>query len=197
MYEYFIGQLVEKNPAYAVIDKDGIGFVLLISVNTYSRLPATGDCKLYTHLAVREDAHVLYGFYSKEERKLFRLLITVSGIGTNTALLILSSMTAEEVIEVIANGDVERMRSIKGIGTKTAQRIMVDLRDKIDKEAVSAEKLDIGHNTIKDEALTGLIVLGFNKKTAGKAIDSILQKHTSEGQEITIEKLIKDALKLL
>lgn len=197
MYAYIRGQLAEKNPAYAIIESNGIGYLLLISVNTYAKLPDSGECRLFTHLAVREDAHLLYGFINEEERSLFRLLITVSGIGTNTALLILSSMTPGEVVQAIAEGNVDRMKSIKGIGTKTAQRIIVDLRDKVDKGDISVEKLDTKHNTIKEEALTGLIVLGFNRKAADKALNSTLRKLDSEGLSLTVEKLIKEALKLL
>jgi len=171
MYSYINGKLAEINPAYAVVDVNGVGYILHISVNTYSKLGNSEDCKLHAHLVVREDAQLLYGFAEESERQLFRQLISVSGVGPSTAILILSSLTAEELISAIAGADVNTLKSVKGIGAKSAQRIIVDLKDKIDSADVSTEKLKLIHNTKKDEALSGLVVLGFSKKIAEKALD--------------------------
>jgi Holliday junction DNA helicase RuvA len=200
MYAFIKGKLVEKTPAYVVIETAGIGFQLQVSINTFSRIKDQENCSLFTHLTIREDAHLLYGFYSEEERKLFRQLISVSGVGTSTAMLILSAYTPEELVSFIVNGEVARLKSVKGIGAKTAQRIIVDLKDRFDKGEISLEKLDIEHNTIKEEALSGLTVLGFNKKASEKAIQQVLTSAQDQGESIadlSVEKLIKDALKLL
>ncbi len=194
MYAYLEGKLIEKNPAYVVVDVNGIGFLLNISLNTYSKIGEAEKCRLYTHLSVREDAHILYGFADKNERELFRQLITVSGVGSNTARLILSSLSPQEITEAIAAGNVSILQSVKGIGSKTAQRIVVDLKDKLEKAGISIEKLDLQHNTKKEEALSGLTILGFNKSLAEKAIDKVLKK---EGANLSVEELIKSALKIL
>jgi holliday junction DNA helicase RuvA len=194
MYEYIEGQLVERNPAYAVIDADGIGYMLSISVHTYSLLSEGGPCRLYTHLVVREDALILFGFADKEERELFRQLISVSGVGVNTARIILSSLTPAEVCVAIAEGDAPLLQRIKGIGGKTAQRIIVDLKDKVARELIPREKMGFQHNTKKEEALSGLIILGFPKVLSDKALTKIIEK---EGTGLTVEELIKQALKIL
>src|SRR5580658_970256 len=128
MYDYFHGKIMEKNPAYVVLDCHGIGYLLNISINTFDRIPASGDCKLYAHQAIREDAHVLYGFAEQEERVMFRDLISVSGVGAATARVMLSSMTPGDIQNAIVTGDVIRLKAIKGIGEKTAQRIIIDLK---------------------------------------------------------------------
>jgi holliday junction DNA helicase RuvA len=194
MYEYIEGQLVDRNPAYAVIDVHGIGYMLSISVHTYSLLRESGPCRLYTHLVVREDAMILFGFADTEERDLFRQLISVSGVGVNTARIILSSLSPNEVCQAIAVGDAPLLQRIKGIGGKTAQRIIVDLKDKVGKELIPHEKLGFQHNTKKEEALSGLIILGFPKVVADKALTKITEK---EGTGLTVEELIKLALKIL
>jgi Holliday junction DNA helicase RuvA len=194
MYSYIEGKLVEKNLTNVVIESNGIGYLINISLNTYSLLGDEEKCKLYTHFIVREDAQLLYGFAEEEERKLFRHLISVSGVGANTARLILSSLSPNELYEAIISNNVPVLQSIKGIGSKTAQRIIVDLRDKLEKEGIPTEKLGIQHNTKKDEALSGLIILGFNKNTAEKALTKILQ---TENKDLSVEQLIKSALKIL
>jgi Holliday junction DNA helicase RuvA len=194
MYSYIEGKLVEKNLTNVVIESNGIGYLINISLHTYSLLGDEEKCKLYTHFIVREDAQLLYGFADEEERKLFRHLISVSGVGANTARLILSSLSPNELYETIISNNVPVLQSIKGIGSKTAQRIIVDLRDKLEKEGIPTEKLGIQHNTKKDEALSGLIILGFNKNTAEKALNRILQ---TENKDLSVEQLIKSALKIL
>ncbi len=194
MYEYIEGQLVDRNPAYAVIEVHGVGYVLNISVHTYSQLKDNAKCKLYTHLVVREDALILFGFADTEERDLFRQLISVSGVGVNTARIILSSLSPQEICQAIAVGDAPLLQRIKGIGGKTAQRIIVDLRDKVGKDLIPSEKLGILHNTKKEEALSGLIILGFPKMLADKALTKIIEK---EGAGLTVEELIKKALQIL
>ena len=194
MYEFIEGQLVERNPAFAVIDVNGIGYILNISVHTYSRLKEGEKCKLFAHLVVREDALILFGFADTDERELFRQLISVSGVGVNTARIILSSLSPQEVCQAIAVGDAPLLQRIKGIGGKTAQRIIVDLKDKVSKELLPQEKLGFLHNTKKEEALSGLIILGFPKMLADKALTKIIEK---EGTGLTVEELIKNALKIL
>ena len=194
MYDYLQGKLVEKNPAYAVLDINGIGFLLNISLHTYSQLREDERCILYTHLVVREDDILLYGFADQGERELFRLLISVSGVGVNTARVILSSHTPAEVHRAIADGDAPALQRIKGIGAKTAQRIIVDLRDKVPRELIPYEKSGVLHNTRKEEALSGLIILGFPKMVADKALNKIIE---AEGTGLTVEQLIKHALKML
>jgi holliday junction DNA helicase RuvA len=194
MYEYIEGQLVDRNPAYAVIEVHGVGYILNISVHTYSQLKEGEKCKLYAHLVVREDALTLFGFADTEERDLFRQLISVSGVGVNTARIILSSLSPQEVCQAIAVGDAPLLQRIKGIGGKTAQRIIVDLKDKVSKDIVPQENLGFLHNTKKEEALSGLIILGFPKVLADKALTKIIEK---EGAGLTVEELIKRALKIL
>lgn len=187
------GKLVEKNPTYAVVDCNGVGYLLNISLNTYGALPADENVLLYSHLAVREDAHTLYGFINKVEREVFRLLISVSGIGANTARTMLSSMTSEEIQQAIASENVKAIQSIKGIGVKTAQRVILDLKEKILKTFDIDEIYEFQSNTNKEEALSALEVLGFASKQTEKVLNSIL-KQNPEG---TVESLIKQALKNL
>jgi Holliday junction DNA helicase RuvA len=194
MYEYIQGRLVEKNPAYAVVDVHGIGYLLNISLHTYSQLIQDEQCTLYTHLVVREDDMLLYGFADTGERELFRQLISVSGVGVNTARIILSSLSPHEVERAIAEGDAPLLQRIKGIGAKTAQRIIIDLKDKVSKELIPHEKSGFLHNTKREEALSGLIILGFPKMLADKALIKIIE---SEGTGLTVEQLIKHALKVL
>jgi holliday junction DNA helicase RuvA len=194
MYTYFEGKLVNITPASAVVDCNGIGYAMSISLNTFSKLKDKSTCRLFTHLVVREDALVLYGFADENERQVFRQLISVSGVGANTARLILSSLTPDEVAEAIVSGNVTVLQSIKGIGSKSAQRIIVDLKDKMYKEDGTHEFLGLAHNTAKEEALSALIMLGFNKIQAGKALDQISK---NSAVVLTVEQLIKDALKIL
>jgi len=197
MYSYIQGKLAEINPAYAVIDTHGVGYLLHISVNTYGRIGKAENCKLYTHLVVREDAQLLYGFADETERGMFRQLISVSGIGPNTAILILSSLTPDELSIAITSSQVDVLKAVKGIGAKTAQRVIVDLKDKLDSSDPALQKLGILHNTKKEEALSGLVVLGFNKKIAERALDKIIRTEESGTDPLTVEQLIKEALKAL
>lgn len=194
MYSYLEGKLVEKTPTFVTIDVNGVGYQLHISLHTYSQIGASEKCKLLCHFVVREDAHLLYGFFTETERILFRNLISVSGIGANTARLILSSMTPDDLFNVITSGDAKTLQNVKGIGGKTAQRIIIDLQDKLGKEEIQPQNLLISHNTIRDEALSGLIILGFNKNIASRTIDKIIAQ---EGEHVSVEELIKKALKLL
>lgn len=194
MYAFIEGKISEINPASVVIDCHGVGYEFSISVNTYSLIKDKEVCRLLAHLAVREDAMVLYGFATEQERILFRHLITVSGVGSGTARLILSSLTPEDLSAAIAAGDVALLQRVKGIGGKTAQRIIIDLKDKIGKDPGVKEFLGSVHNTGKQEALSALTLLGFNKSLAEKTIDKILK---DEGNALSVEQLIKSALKIL
>ncbi len=192
MYEYIKGALVEAGPTYAVVDCGGVGYWLNISVNTYSKISAEKEVCLYVHLIVREDAHLLYGFYCKEERVLFRQLISVSGIGANTANVMLSSMTVDEIVGAIRTGNDEAIRSVKGIGTKTAQRVIIELKDKVGTSG-AAESFVFASGAVKEEALAALVMLGFVKAQASKVLDKIV----AGGGNRTVEELIKLALKQL
>lgn len=193
MFAHIQGKLVEKNPTEVVIDCGGVGYQISISLHTYSLLPDSENVRLYTHLQIREDAHTLYGFAEKSERELFKLLLSVSGIGAGTARTMLSSLEPRQIIKALANGDAGTIQSIKGIGAKTAQRAVLDLRDKVLKLYDIDEVSTSYHNTGKDEALSALEVLGFNKKLAEKALDKILAMQP----DATVEALIKAALKNL
>lgn len=193
MYEFLSGKLTEKNPTYVVIENHGIGYMVNITLNTFSKIKEQTDTKLYTHFYVREDAQIMYGFADETERELFRFLLSVSGVGASTARLILSSLSTEEVYEAITQGNAPVLQSVKGVGAKTAQRIVIDLRDKLTKAGIELEKVDFSHNTLKDEALSGLLILGFNKSTAEKAVNRILK----QGSVSSVEELIKEALKAL
>lgn len=191
MITHLQGVLEEKTPASAVIDCGGIGYALSISLNTYAQLPDKGNCRLFTHLAIREDAHVLFGFFNQAERELFRQLISVSGVGGNTALAVLSGLDPSGVKETIVSGNVSVLRSIKGVGPKTAQRIIVDLQDKMGKVEVGELALGMPQNKQREEALTALVTLGFAKNSADKAIDKVLKKH---GADLGVEEIVKHAL---
>lgn len=193
MFDYIKGTLTEKNPAYCIIETGGIGYFINISLTTYGELQHLEQCKLLLHQVIREDAHLLFGFYTTDERDLFRQLITVSGIGANTARVMLSSLKPDELRTIIATGNTGALQSIKGIGLKTAQRIMVELRDKITKSAHPDEIVFLHDNTIKDEALSALITLGFSKIAVEKVITGILLTD----KNVSLEELIKKALKQL
>ena len=187
------GRLVEKNPTYVVVDCSGVGYLLHISLQTFSALPEDENVRLFAHLSVREDAHTLYGFMTKTEREVFKLLISVSGVGPSIARTMLSSMSSEEVKNAIASDNVALIQSVKGIGAKTAQRVIVDLKDKILK-TFDIDELSLNiNNTNKEEALSALEVLGFNRKQSEKTIANILKDSPNE----TVELLIKKALKNL
>lgn len=191
MITHIKGRLIEKNPTDVVIDCGGVGYFLHISLHTFSLLPEGETLKLYTHLQVKEDSHTLFGFAEKSEREIFRLLISVSGIGASTARTMLSSLHPDQVKEAIASNDVATIQSIKGIGAKTAQRVIIDLKDKILK-VYNIDEVSVSQsNTNKDEALSALETLGFNRKIAEKAIDRVLKQSPKE----TVENIIKQALK--
>ena len=193
MITHIQGKLVEKNPTDVVIDCNGVGYVLNISLHTYSQIPESEHLKLYTHLQVKEDSHTLYGFSSLVEREIFRLLISVSGIGASIARTMLSSLTPKQVIEGIASNNIALIQGIKGIGAKTAQRVIIDLKDKVlkiyDIDEVSVSK----SNTNKDEALSALEVLGFVRKQAERVVEKIV----SLQPDANVETIIKQGLKKL
>ena len=193
MYAFISGKVTEKTPAYVVIDNHGIGYFINITLNTFTAIGEKEEVRLYTHTQILEDAHNLFGFYSQKERDLFELLISVSGVGCNTARLILSSLTVSELSNAIANDDAKTIQSVKGIGTKTAQRIVIDLKDKLKKIDVQTEIFSVPNNTIRTEALSALTILGFNKTAIEKALDKILKQNP----DASVEALIKEALKIL
>jgi len=194
MFEYIEGALKEKNPTYCVVETSGIGYFIHITLTTYTQLESRTQAKLFLHQVVREDAHLLFGFYSRNEREMFRLLLSVSGVGANTARMMLSSLSADDLRQSILEGNTALLQGIKGIGAKTAQRIIVDLRDKIGRDkGATAELFPVRDNRLKDEALSALVILGFNKGEADKVIGRIL---VSE-RNLTLEELIKKALKQL
>ncbi|MFT7612483.1 MAG: Holliday junction DNA helicase RuvA [Parvicellaceae bacterium] len=193
MIDQLSGRLIEFSPAHAVIDCNGVGYYCHITLNTFTQLGSKDHVTLKTHLAIREDAHVLYGFSDENERQMFRLLISVSGVGASTGRMILSALSPGEVAAAIANEDVDLLKSIKGIGAKSAQRIIIDLKDKIEKIGVSVDiSMDSG-NTIKNEALSALVVLGFDKKASNKILDKVMGEESGMG----VDEVIKRALKRL
>ena len=194
MITHIDGIIEEKNPAFIIIDVNGIGYMLYITLNTYSDIPDKGRVRLLTHFVVREDAQLLYGFSSIEERKMFKELINVSGVGASTAMLILSSLKPDEVASAILNENVEMFKKIKGIGSKSAQRIIVDLKDKVNKFNFSLQISGNQDNTIKNEALSALMVLGVEKNKAEEIISKIIE---NDENSLTVEELIKKTLKSL
>ncbi|MBQ9435509.1 MAG: Holliday junction branch migration protein RuvA [Bacteroidales bacterium] len=196
MITYLKGRLVEKTPTYLVVETaGGVAYMVHISLNTYDKVLALEEAKIYTHYVIKEDAHALYGFFDEQERSVFRLLITVNGIGPNTARVILSSMGVEQTVGAIAAGNDAAFKSVKGIGAKTAQRLIIDLKDKIGKESVqNIDKITISYNNNRNEALSALVSLGFVKKAVETTLDKIIK---SEQGELSTEDLIKKALKML
>lgn len=193
MITHIQGKLVEKSPTNVVIDCMGIGYYIHISLHTYSLLPDSENLKLYTYLQVKEDGHTLYGFAEKSEREIFKLLISISGIGPSIARTMLSSLSPRQVIDAIASSDVATIQSAKGIGAKTAQRVIIELKEKVLKIYDIDEVSVVSDNTNKSEALSALEVLGFNRKLAEKAVDKVLK----ESPQATVENIIKQALKNL
>ncbi|MFN4027268.1 MAG: Holliday junction branch migration protein RuvA [Flavobacterium sp.] len=193
MIAHIQGKLVEKTPTDVVIDCNGVGYHINISLHTFSLLPQADFIKLYTFLQIKEDAHSLYGFVEKSERELFKLLLSVSGIGAGIARTMLSSLDPKQIIQSIANGDVGTIQSIKGIGNKTAQRVILDLRDKVLKIYDLDEISVAQHNINREESLSALEVLGYVRKNAEKVVDKILK----ENPEASVETIIKQALKNL
>ena len=194
MYEYIDGKLAFKCPAYVVIETGGIGYHLHISLNTYSALKDQERCKLYTWLSVKEDSHTLYGFADEGERRLFLHLISVNGIGPNTGRMMLSSITPAEIEQAIVQGDVNQIKRIKGIGPKSAQRLIIELQDKLKKDGPGTLISMPLNNTSKDEALSALVMLGFVKNTAEKAVDAAIK---SSPETLSVEAIIKIALRTL
>ncbi len=192
MITHIRGKLVEKKPTYAIIETNGVGYLLHISLNTFSLLPNDEAVVLYTHLSVKEDSHTLYGFINKIEREIFRLLISVSGVGPSIARTMLSSMTTNEIQQAIASGNVGVIQSVKGIGAKTAQRVLIDLKDKILKSFAIDEDSFVESNTNKNEALSALEVLGFNRKQSEKVLNKILLEDKTASVEILIKKALKN-----
>jgi Holliday junction DNA helicase RuvA len=193
MIDYITGTITELNPAFVIVENNGIGYSLNISLNTYAALDKATRCKILVHEAIREDAHLLYGFAEAEERDLFRLLITVSGVGANTARIMLSSLKPADLREAITDANVNTLKSVKGIGLKTAQRIIVDLKDKVGKHAGSGEIIAFSDNTAREESLSALVMLGFARSSAVKVIDNLLK----ENRTLPVEEIVRKALKLL
>ncbi len=193
MITHLQGKLVEKNPTDIVIDCNGVGYFVSISLHTFSQLPSDENVKLFIHLQVREDSHTLFGFSSKVEREVFRLLISVSGVGASIARTMLSSLSPEQVMEAIAQNNLAAIQSVKGIGSKTAQRVVLDLKDKIIKVYGLDNVSSVSSNTNKNEALSALETLGFARKQAEKICDTIVKKDP----DASIETIIKQALKNL
>ena len=191
MISHLNGKLIEKNPTALIIECSGVGYEVKISLTTFSAIGLDESIKIFTQFIVREDAQLLFGFATKEERDIFNHLISVSGIGPNTAMIMLSSLTPVEVAHAIQSDDVKTIQSVKGIGVKTAQRVIIDLKDKMVKMAFSTENVFTQNNTNRFDALTALVSLGFDKKLVDKALDKI-----ATGEE-TVEQLIKQALKIL
>ncbi|WP_426486412.1 Holliday junction branch migration protein RuvA [Flavobacterium sp. 2] len=193
MIAHLQGKLVEKNPTEVVIDCGGVGYHVNISLHTFSLIPNADFIKLYTHLQIKEDAHTLFGFVEKSEREIFRMLLSVSGIGANIARTMLSSIEPKQIINAIASGDVAVIQSIKGIGSKTAQRVILDLKEKVLKLYDLDEVSVVQNNTNRDEALSALEVLGFVRKASEKVVEKIVK----DDPEATAETIIKRALKSL
>ena len=193
MITHLKGKLTEKNPTHIIIECAGVGYFVNISLHTFSKLSDSEDVSIFTHLQVKEDSHTLFGFAEKSEREIFRLLLSVSGIGSSTARTMLSSLSPAQIRDAIAGGDAATIQSIKGIGTKTAQRVILDLRDKILKVYDIDEVSTSANNTNKEEALSALEVLGFARRSAEKVVDKVLRQDTS----LSVENIIKLALKNL
>jgi Holliday junction DNA helicase RuvA len=197
MFDYIKGEPTELTPAYVVLETGGVGYCVNITLPTFSALSGKTNAKLYVYEAIREDAHLLYGFMNQAERQLFLLLISVSGIGANTARMIMSSYSSQEIQEMIATGNVVALNAIKGIGSKTAQRIIVDLKDKIQKIALapgqSSNPVFAANNELKEEAVSALVMLGFAAAASQKTVDQILKSEP----HLRVEQLIKMALKMM
>jgi Holliday junction DNA helicase RuvA len=193
MIDYIKGVITEITPTYLTIETGGIGYMINISLTTFSRLEGKSDCRILVHEVIREDSHQLFGFADCGERDIFRLLISVSGVGAGTARMMLSSLNPSEIEKAIVGSDVNLLQSIKGIGLKTAQRIIVDLKDKLGKQSGTGEIFAVADNTRRDEALSALVMLGFAKSAVSKVLDKIVR----DEKNLTVEDMIKRALKNL
>lgn len=191
MIEYIKGDIIQLTPTYVTIETGGIGYSINISLTTYSGLENKKEFKILIHEVIREDSHQLFGFSGNQERDIFRLLISVSGVGANTARMMLSSLSPDEIEKAILGSDSNLLKSVKGIGLKTAQRIIIDLKDKLGKHAGSGEIFAFADNTRREEALSALVMLGFAKSTVSKILDKIVR----EEKNLTVEEIIKRALK--
>ena len=191
MYEYITGKLAELTPSFAVIDNSGVGFLINISLNTFSALEGKPDAKLFIHQVIREDANLLFGFADKYEREIFRFLLDVSGVGPNTARVILSSMSPAELQSAVLSEDAKLIGRVKGIGPKTAQRIVIDLKDKLKKSPTSEVSIITPQNANREEAIAALVMLGYPKAAAEKAVGAVLKSNPS----LSAEDLIKQALR--
>ena len=194
MYDYISGKITHATATYIVVEANGVGYQLQVSLQTYSKLKDAQSAKVYAHLSIKEDAHLLFGFADEDERQLFRNLISVSGVGPGTARVMLSSLSTTELQSAITTGNVAVIKKIKGIGDKTAQRIVIDLKDKLGKAGASAPVLLTQGNTIKEEALSALLTLGFNRNVAEKELNKVL---AGDGEFQSVEVLLREALKNL
>ncbi len=193
MINHINGRLIEKSPTHVVIEASGVGYYINISLNTFSKIGSEEACKLFTHLSIKEDAHTLFGFFELGEREVFRKLISVSGVGASTARVMLSSLNPTEIAVAITSADVATLKGVKGIGAKTAERIILDLRDKIGKDG-AFENISIpAHNSAQTESLSALLALGFPKN----AVEKVLRKILNSQPELNVEALVKEALKQL
>jgi len=193
MIDYITGKISELSPAYLVVENGGIGYFASISLSTYSKLEGKEEARVFVHEAIREDTHQLFGFAEKEEREIFRLLISVTGVGAATARMMLSSLSPAEIEKAILGSDINTLKGVKGIGLKTAQRIVVDLKDKLGKHSGTGEIFAFTDNTKREEALSALVMLGFGKSAVVKILDTIIRKE----KNLTVEEIIKRALKSL
>lgn len=193
MIDYIKGEIAQITPTFIILETGNVGYFINISLTTFTKLEGRSECRILIHEVIREDSHQLFGFADKEERDIFRMLLSVSGIGASTARMMLSSLSPAEIDKAIAGADVNILKSIKGIGLKSAQRIIVDLKDKFGKQTGSGEIFAFSDNTKRDEALSALVMLGFAKSAVVKVLDKIVR----EGKDLTVEDLIKKALKNL
>lgn len=193
MFEYIKGAVSALKPSHIILEANSVGYFIHISLNTYTQLSGRESVKLFIHQVIREDAHLLYGFSTETERELFRMLISVNGIGSNTAIMMFSSLSPEEIRNAILNENVNLLKSVKGIGIKTAQRVIIDLKDKVVKSPIGEQIVNTTDNTLRNEALSALVMLGFMKKPAEKELDKILAAQPN----LSVENVIKLALKSL
>lgn len=193
MFEYIKGTVAVLKPSHIILEANSVGYFISISLTTYSQLNGKENAKIYIHQVIRDDAHLFYGFATESERELFRMLISVSGIGSNTALMMLSSISPDEIRTAILDENINLLKSIKGIGIKTAQRVVIDLKDKLGKSPASEQIVTSANNTLRNEALSALIMLGFAKKPVEKELDKILASQPN----LAVEEVIKLALKSL
>lgn len=195
MIAFLRGKLIHKDPTFVIIEVGGVGYHVHISLQTYSEIKDQENILLYTHLSIREDAHVLFGFSKEGEKKMFQLLISVNGVGPSTAIVMLSYMSIDELRSAIVHDDATTLQKIKGIGGKTAQRVIIELKDKLKKdsyEEIIPSATGVRHNTLRNEALSALITLGISRNVAEKSVDAVLKK---SGNTVTLEDLVKQALK--